>query len=89
MNDCEEIKSSDFGFDTAAIYKIKVIGKIPTNRSDCFSGMSLHYFDCDENTISILRGVLPDQAALSGVLNALYDMHFSVLSVKKIENPIK
>jgi hypothetical protein len=31
-------------------------------------------------TITTLRGQLPDQAALFGVLNALYDMRLPLLS---------
>jgi hypothetical protein len=35
--------------------------------------------------VSVLIGKLSDQAELSGILNALYDMHLIVLSVQAIE----
>jgi hypothetical protein len=35
--------------------------------------------------VTTLRGELGDQAALAGVLNTLYEMHLTVLSVKRLE----
>ena len=36
---------------------------------------------------TILLGHLPDQAALSGVLNTLYDLHLPLLKVECIDEP--
>jgi len=35
--------------------------------------------------ITTLEGELSDQAALAGVLNILYELHLSVISVKRLE----
>lgn len=80
----EKKKEQDFGFGKAAIYKIKVIGKIPRDYIDRFSNMSFQQQNDGDKTISVLTGSLPDQAALSGVMNTLYDIHMTVLSVKII-----
>jgi hypothetical protein len=45
--------------------------------------MDISYIESEARTISTLKGLLKDQTALSGVLNILYDMHYTVLSVKK------
>jgi hypothetical protein len=37
-------------------------------------------------TISTLTGELPDQTALAGVLNAIHEMHLSVLSVECLKS---
>jgi len=36
--------------------------------------------------VSTLTGELPDQTALAGVLNALYEMHLTVLSVECLKS---
>ena len=84
MKDNSEIEGRIFGFDKAAIYRIEVLGKISKDYFDRFPGMSLKHIDSGEKTITILSGKLPDQAALSGVMNELYDIHMSVLSVEKM-----
>ncbi len=38
--------------------------------------------------VSTLTGELPDQTALAGVLNALYEMHLTVLSVEYLKSVI-
>jgi hypothetical protein len=39
-----------------------------------------------DHPVTILSGELDDQAALAGVLNILYEMHLTVLMVKRMEN---
>jgi hypothetical protein len=39
----------------------------------------------DKPPVTILVGHLPDQAALSGVLNTLYEMHLPLLSVENMD----
>jgi hypothetical protein len=73
----------ELGFSLPGYYKIAVLGKVPEELSDRLNGMKISHHQCEEKQISILKGMLPDQAALSGVLNTLYDMHITVLSVKR------
>jgi hypothetical protein len=71
------------GFASPAFYTIKVSGRIPLSMTDILLGMDISYIESEARTISTLKGLLKDQTALSGVLNILYDMHYTVLSVKK------
>ena len=38
--------------------------------------------------VTILVGLLADQAALSGVLNTLYEMHMPLLSVENLDEAV-
>lgn len=48
-------------------------------------GMNITAVGSDDASITIIVGRLPDQTALSGVLNALYDNSYVVLSVECLE----
>jgi hypothetical protein len=48
-------------------------------------GMNITMSNDADHAQSTLVGRLPDQAALSGVLNTLYDSQFPVLSVECLE----
>lgn len=75
--------TSSLTFDSAATYRIRVRGQIAPHRSDWFQGMTIRpAAPEDEPESTLLEGELPDQAALAGVLNTLYDMHLPVLSVQ-------
>ncbi len=70
-------------FDSPAAYRIRVSGRIAPNRSDWFQGMAIRRLSRDqEPAVTLLEGELLDQAALAGVLTALYDLHLPVLSVE-------
>ena len=66
-----------------ATYRICVQGHLDVKWSDYVQGMTIatEYDEC-QNPITILTGQLLDQAALMGVLNALYDHHLPILSVE-------
>jgi len=89
MNTIHEKEKPKFSFSQPATYQIRVLGKVPESYADSFSGMTISYNKLEEEEITLLIGEMRDQASLSGVLNALYDMHMSVLSVKKMNNPPK
>ena len=42
-------------------------------------------FTADKQPMTILIGNLKDQSALSGVLNAIYDLHLPVISVEYLD----
>ena len=71
--------------DKPATYCIRVAGFLDKNWSDRLAGLEIV---CDEGhgrkVVTALTGPLIDQAALFGVLNALYDMHLPLLSVECI-----
>ena len=73
-------------FETPASYRIRVQGHLDDSWSDRLGGMVItRAFTADKQQMTILIGRLNDQAALSGVLNALYDMHLPVFSVELID----
>jgi hypothetical protein len=67
-----------------AVYRIRVQGRIPLDWSGRMRGMNITASDAAENS-STLVGRLPDQAALAGVLNLLYENQYAVLSVDCLE----
>ena len=68
--------------ESPAIYRICVRGTLASTWSNRLAGMQISPIDGGE---TILVGRLADQAALSGVLNALYELHLPVSSVECLE----
>ena len=68
-----------------AVYRIRVDGHVPLEWSSRLMGMNITTSSDTSDDNSTLVGRLPDQAALSGVLNMLYEKHFPVLSVECLE----
>ena len=65
-----------------ANYRIRVRGRIDTDLSDRLEGMHIENLALSNGKVeSVLEGRLLDQAALSGILNKLYDLHLPVMSV--------
>ena len=73
------------GLGGPAIYRVKVQGRMPPTWSDRLMGMNITAVDSDDAGMTIIVGRLPDQTALSGVLNALYENSYVVLSVECLE----
>ena len=73
-------------FDQPATYQISVQGLIDPSMSSLLGGMTI-YPDTGEAdpTVTTLCGELSDQASLAGVLNTLYELHLTVLLVKRLE----
>ena len=68
-----------------AEYKISVLGFLEESLSDYLCGLSINNSTPDQNTgktVAVLSGCLADQAALFGVLNALYDMRMPLITVE-------
>ena len=65
-----------------AIYRILVEGVLASEYSKRLAGMQISPVDGGE---TILVGRLDDQAALSGVLTTLYELHLPVSSVQCLE----
>ena len=68
--------------DQPATYRIKVQGRLDEGWSDWFSGMTVAV-ECREDgpTITTLIGIVPDQAALHGLLNRIRDLSLPLLEV--------
>jgi hypothetical protein len=68
-----------------AEYKISVVGSLDENMSDRLGGLAIlntNPDQCADAPIVTLTGKLTDQAALFGVLNALYNMRMPLLTVE-------
>ena len=66
-----------------ATYHIQVIGQLDEIWSNRLSGLTITSTRSDDQQlITSLHGNLIDQAALFGVLMALYDSHLPLLSVE-------
>jgi hypothetical protein len=67
-------------------YRIQVQGELEERWSDRLGGMAITVDHPNEKEpVTTLSGPLRDQAALSGVLNTLYEMHLPVLSVECLD----
>jgi hypothetical protein len=72
-------------FDLPATYRIRVKGHLDSRWSGRLGGMEISAIDQAEGPAeTTLVGWLPDQAALCGVLNALYNLHLSLVSVELV-----
>jgi len=72
-------------FEAAAVYRIRVKGHIDDSLSDQLGGMIItRAFSSNKEPITILVGQLRDQAALSGILSEIYEMHLPLLTVESI-----
>jgi hypothetical protein len=67
-----------------ATYLIRVRGSLRASWSDRLGGMQITP-DQGDAGCTVLEGPLPDQAALMGVLNGLYDLGMPLLFVECVE----
>ena len=75
-----------FKIDQPATYRILVAGYLDKNWSNRLGGLTISIdTEDDDKLITMLSGALIDQAALFGVLKALYDMRLPLLSVECVE----
>jgi hypothetical protein len=72
-------------FDLPATYQIRVLGKIDPTSSNILGGMKICPATMGEDSpVTSLEGEVRDQAALVGVLNSLYGMHLTLISINRI-----
>ena len=80
----EKEKTQGFQFRKSAIYKIVVEGELDDSWSDRLGLQITVQKKSGKIPKSILVGNIADQAALSSVINLLYDMHMTVISVNML-----
>jgi hypothetical protein len=66
---------------TQGTYAIRVQGHLDATWSNRLSGMRITVSGSGRHAVTVLFGHLIDQAALLGVLNALYELGLPLLSV--------
>jgi len=72
-----------YSFDSPETYRIRVQGRVKQNWSDRLDGMMVSISTADDGiSVSVLTGELADQAALTGVINTLYELHLPILLVE-------
>ena len=64
--------------DKPATYRIKVRGIVPESWIDRLGGMQIV---AGSSTVTTMEGWLPDQAALKGVLDTLYELRLCLEEV--------
>jgi hypothetical protein len=69
------------------IYQIIVQGCLDPSWSDWFSGMVItNDTGKDAQLTTTLHGNMEDQSALRGILNQLWDLNLTILSVNRVES---
>lgn len=73
-----------------AIYQIQLEGTLDESWSAWFSGFQMQNKE-DENgrTLTTLTGPAPDQAALRGLVNKIWDLNLILVSIERIDNRTK
>ena len=68
------------------IYQIKVQGCVDPSWSDWFNEMEItNETSKDAQLITTLNGNMADQSTLRGILNELWDLNLTILSVSRVE----
>ena len=67
-----------------SVYQLTVEGKIDKIRVKEMTGMMVS--ELDNSRLVTITGQVQDQSALNGLINTLYNMHLSVISIIKISN---
>ena len=76
-----------YSFDRPGKYRIRVQGALDESWSERLAGMRISSESRgDQAVVTTLIGSVLDQAALSGVLETLYDLRLTLLSVEMLEN---
>jgi hypothetical protein len=67
-------------------YRIRVEGRLGTEWSDRLGGLQISTESEGTRSITMLSGPLIDQASLLGVVNVLYDLQLTILSVERLDD---
>jgi hypothetical protein len=69
-------------------YEIKIKGRLDNRWSEWFGGLKFTYLNENE---TLLSGLIPDQAALHGLLERVRDLNLTLVDVHRSgeSNPVK
>jgi hypothetical protein len=71
--------------DMPALYEIRVRGAFDQKWRGLMEGMTLEVVHEESQSVTVIRVVVRDQAALAGLLDALFSLNARVLSVTALE----
>ena len=76
-----------FSFNQPGSYRIRVQGLLDESWSDRLGGLRIKGSNLkdQESTVTELVGKVRDQAELAGVLNTLYELHMTLLSIEYLD----
>jgi hypothetical protein len=66
-----------------AFYQIRVVGHLAARWAPYFAGLTLQR---DANGDTVLWGLLPDQAALHGVLNLIGSLGLTLIALHRLDS---
>ena len=73
----------EFPYDDPGVYAIHIAGRVETS----LGGMTVRYEEGQNGEpVSVLKGKLPDPAALLGILTTLYNARFPLLFVRYLRS---
>jgi hypothetical protein len=76
--------------DVPAAYRIRVQGRVTPRWSDWFGGLTLiEDYDAGGRPVTTLSGMVPDQAALRGIVNRLWDLNLTLIVVERLARPME
>ena len=76
-----------YSFDRPGNYRIRVEGFLDKKWSARLGGLRITASKAgDQKSVTVLEGQVRDQAELTGVLNALYQCHLTLLSVEHLNS---
>lgn len=77
---------SEYAFDRPGNYRIRVEGFLDKSWSERLGDMSISTAgQGDQKSVTVLVGFVHDQAELVGVVNTLYNLHLTMLSVEYLD----
>jgi len=83
----DQVKSKAANFSAPGNYRIEVQGQLRPDWSDRFGAMRIFLPPPEaDSTVTVLQGHVIDQAELAGILNTLYELHLSLLSVQYLDD---
>lgn len=75
-------------FEQPGVYAIHIAGELDDFMLDCLGGFNIRV-ESDEGMVgrkqTVVTGWVPDQAALIGILDALYNAHYTLLHLRCLE----
>lgn len=72
-------------FDKPAYYEFRVNGRLSQQAASWFEGMELSLDRVHTPVQTIIRGHMPDQAALHGLISRIRDLGLTLISVNQVE----